>query len=187
MLQGCAIWRSRAISWAHGLHYKVQYTEKFGDVSEAAGLATVQSVAITSTRGHACYGPGELKEPGVLVEFVAGVERQLLLRFVFACVLESALQLNVQTTVFAIQRSLTTATRSTLTESQRQTLVSIGFSLVLAFLKLLETKSCLDFVRLMDGGLAEPPNEGGAALLRQYRRCRRGIATASVILALALF
>lgn len=165
--------------------------EKFADLSEAAGLATVRSVSITSTHASSCKGPGELDNPFTVVDYAAGVVRQLLLRFVFTYILENALQLNVQTTVFAIQRSLT---KGAITLSQKQTLGSIGITIMLTFLKLAEAKSCFDFTRLVDRALAdyEPAAVDRAladdyrALLRQYRRRKWGIAAASFVLVLAL-
>jgi len=53
---------------------------EFGDVSEAAGLATVQSVFITSAYGQACY------LAALLITCAPGVVRQLLLRFIFTYV-----------------------------------------------------------------------------------------------------
>jgi hypothetical protein len=160
--------------------------EKFADLSEAAGLATVRSVSITSTHASSCKGPGVLENQFTVVDYAAGVVRQLLLRFLFTYILENALQLNVQTTVFAIQRSLT---KGAITPSQKQTLVSIGITIVLTFLKLAEVKSCFDFTRLVDGalaGYAPPAGTEGATLLRQYRRRKWGIAAASFVLVLAL-
>ena len=122
--------------------------EKFGDLLEAAGLARVQSAAITSTHVQVCIAPRELYDPNLFVVDAVGVVRQLLFRFVFTYVLEKALQLNVQTTLFAIQRSLA---KGALTPPRQQSLVSAGFSLMLTFLKLLEAKRCFGFIHSAGG------------------------------------
>jgi hypothetical protein len=165
--------------------------DKFGELTEAAGMATFQSVVVTASHVHMYKTSGRLLEPAGLLAYAAPLLRQMVSRFVLCYFLETCLQLNLQTSLFAISFYLDHDPKAHI-----QMLGSLTLSLGLTLLKLVEAKSCYDVTRAIDNAIASGEATGFRDSdmsedlwnknLGTYRRCKRIIAISCIVLVLSL-
>lgn len=160
--------------------------DKFGELSEAAGLARVQSLAITTRRSTG----GTNGPTGKFHMEALPLSKQMVNRFLLTYIAENALQSNLQSSLFAINRYATDGQGGGWPGVQA--LGSIVLSLGLCAVKVVEAISFFDFAKYAeqkfddDAGVDEAEAEKKTFAVKVFRRNVLVVRVLVVILLLLL-